>query len=361
MSSTSSGTVVMVGTGKGAFFFRGDPSRKDWSLSGPHLAGWEISALHMDRGGRIYAGTTHYSYGATFRVSDDMGKTWTELPGRPQYPESGGRKVKRIWQLTDGHPSERDTLYCGIDEAGLFVSRDRGNTWNEVTGLTRGQKTEEWFPGGGGLCLHTILVDPNNARRMWVAISAVGMFRTTDGGETWTSCVAGLPTMPTGAEGTPECCCVHKVVLHPRDSNTLYMQFHGGVFRSTDGGDSWQKIENGLPGNFGFPMAISRRGELFVAPLQSDEQRFFKDGRFAVYKSTNGGERWTAMTSGLPSDPQYVSVLRDAMACDPHEPAGVYVGTTMGEVWHSTDAGERWAKLPGQFPRVEVVRAFATA
>jgi photosystem II stability/assembly factor-like uncharacterized protein len=357
--SNSTGTLVTIGTNKGAFFFHGDKARKNWTVSGPHLPGWEVSAIHRDRGGLIFLGTTHYVYGATFRVSDDMGKTWNELSGRPQYPEASGRKVKRIWQLTDGHPSQPQSLLCGVDEAGIFVSHNRGETWQEMTGLTHPRKTGEWFPGNGGLCLHTILVDPNNPKRLWVAISAVGFFRSTDGGETWEETVGGLPAMPTGVEGTPECRCVHKVVLDPRNSNTLYMQFHGGVFRSTDAGSSWKPIENGLPGNFGFPMVISKRGELFIAPLQADEQRFMKDGKFRIYKSSDGGESWAPKSAGLPADPQFVGVLRDAMAVDPHDTPGVYVGTTMGEIWASNDSGETWMNLPGQYPRIEVVRAYA--
>lgn len=225
--------------------------------------------------------------------------------------------------------------------------------------LISGRNVKDWFPGNGGLCLHTILVDPKNAKRMWVGISAVGMFRTRDGGETWTAINNGLPQMPTGAEGSPTCCCPHKPVLDPRDANTLYMQFHGGVLGSTDAGDSWHPIENGLPGNFGFPLVISNRGELFICPLQADEQRFFKDGEFRFYKSTNGGDAWTPMSKGLPGQPQFVSVLRDAMAVDAHDLAGVYVGTTMGELWCSPDAGQSWSQLPGNLPRIETVRAYS--
>lgn len=355
-----SNTVVIVGTNKGAFIYKGDKSRREWAISAPHMPGWEVSALHLDPGGRIFLGTTHYVYGATFRVSDDMGQTWNELKGRPAYPEESGRKVKRIWQIMTS-PADKNTLLCGVDEAGLFVSRDRGETWNESKALTSGSDVKDWFPGNGGLCLHSILVDPKNAKRMWVGISAVGMFRTTDGGESWKPINNGLPQMPTGAEGSPTCCCPHKPVLDPRDSNTLYIQFHGGVLRSTDAGNSWHPIESGLPGNFGFPMVISQKGEIFICPLQADEQRFFKDGKLRVYKSSNRGESWSATTKGLPTDrdPQFVSVLRDAMAVDAHDPAGVYVGTTMGDVWASNDAGESWMKLPGNLPRIETVRAYS--
>ena len=326
----------------------------------PHLPGWEVSALHMDPGGRIFLGTTHYVYGATFRVSDDMGQTWNELKGRPTYPESSGRKVKRIWQIMTS-PADKNTLLCGVDEAGLFCRRDRGESWNEVKALTSGPDVKDWFPGNGGLCLHTILVDPKNAKRMWVGISAVGMFRTTDGGESWQAINNGLPQMPTGAEGSPVCCCPHKPVLDPTDSNTLYMQFHGGVLRSTDGGDSWHAIENGLPGNFGFPDGHQQEGRDLHLPAAGRRAAVLQ-GRQASASTnrSNGGESWKPPSKGLPTDrdPQFVSVLRDAMAVDPHDPAGVYVGTTMGDVWASNDAGESWSKLPGNLPRIETVRAY---
>ena len=331
-------TIVIVGTNKGAFIYAGDKSRRDWAISAPHMPGWEVSALHMDRGKppRIYAGTTHHSFGATIRVSDDHGRSWREMEARPQHSKESGFKSERIWQIANGHSSEPQTIYAGLADAGLFVSCDRAESWQEVSALSHIPNRAGWFPGNGGLCLHTILVDPKDAKRMWVAISAVGVFRTTDGGESWHECNNGLPKMETGVKENPTCCCVHKVVLDPKNSNTLFMQFHGGVFKSTDGADSWQRIESGLPGNFGFPMVISARGELFIAPLEADEKRYFKDGKFAIYRSRDAGISWTAQTKGLPSEPQYVGVLRDAMAADTLEPAGVYVGTTMGEVFSTS-------------------------
>lgn len=355
--ANQSGTTVMAGTQKGAFFFHSDASRKEWKMTGPHLPGWEVSAVHRDAGGRIYLGTTHYVYGATFRCSDDNGQTWREMKAKPEYAPEKDRKIKRIWQVISS-PHEKDTLFCGVDEAGLFISRDRGETWSEVDGLTSRENVKEWMAGGGGLCLHTILIDPKSKDRMWVAISAVGAFRTDDGGKTWKHCNQGLPGMPTGVEGTPSCYCVHKVVLDPKDPSKMYMQFHGGVLKSDDAGDSWSKIEEGLPGNFGFPMVVTKKGELFIAPLQADEQRYFKDGKFRIYRSNNNGQRWEALSNGLPGGPQFVGVLRDAMAVDGSDPAGVYVGTTMGEIWYSADAGNAWAQIPGQLPRIEMIRAY---
>ncbi|HEX8598981.1 MAG TPA: exo-alpha-sialidase [Chloroflexia bacterium] len=362
----ASAVTVLVGTTKGAFFFHSDGARQNWEMTGPHLDGWEIYSLcgvnGEGRGGdRIFAGTSHFVYGPTIRVSDDMGANWTQVEAGPRYSQESGFKLNRIWQIVPGHtdqPGQPGTLYAGVDEAGLFTSCDGGITWDEVTGLTGHPSREDWGPGNGGLCLHTILVDPDNARRMWVGISAVGVFRTQDGGETWQICNNGLPQVATGIRNHDVGRCVHKLVLDPGDSNTLYCQFHGGVFKSTDAADSWQPIENGLPGNFGFPMGITGRGDLFVIPLESDMQRHMKDGRLRVYRSQDRGENWEVTEHGLPEQPHYVGVLRDALAVDSMEPAGVYFGTSMGELFYSADAGESWSRLPGQFPRITSIKAW---
>lgn len=355
------GVLLMVGTMKGLFLFTSDSSRRTWTMTGPHLAGWEVSAVHLHRGRsgsppRLFAGTKHYSYGATFRVSDDMGASWREMVGRPEYSKESGFKVNRVWQIVS-HPTESDTLLCGIDEAGLFKSTDAGQTWQEIRSLTSAPDRRAWFPGNGGLCLHTIVIDRTNPDRIWLGISAVGAFRTTDGGNSWHECRAGLEQMDSGEAGRPKICCIHKIVQDPKDPDTLYAQHHPGVYRTTNGGDSWEKVETGLPGNFGFPMVISRKGELFVAPLQADEMRYMKDGRFRVYRSRNGGKNWQATGKGLPEG-RFVGVLRDAMATDGMAPAGVYVGTTMGEVFWSNNAGDSWKQLPYTFPRIEMVKAF---
>ena len=361
--------TVLVGTNKGAFFFHSDTDRRNWEMTGPHLDGWEIYSLcglngngHENGGNgggnRVFAGTSHFVYGPTIRFSDDLGATWTQVEAGPGYSEESGFKLNRIWQIVPGHDTEPGTLYAGVDEAGLFASRDGGTTWEEVTGLTQHPTRDEWAPGNGGLCLHTILIDPGNPRRMWVGISAVGALRTEDGGQTWQTCNQGLPQLATGVRTQDVGRCVHKLVLDPKDSNTLYCQFHGGVFKSTDAADSWQPIEEGLPSNFGFPMGISASGDLFVVPLESDMQRHVKDGQLRVYRSQDGGAHWAPAGEGLPEQPHYVGVLRDAMAVDTLEPAGVYFGTSMGEVFYSPDAGEHWDRLPGQFPRITSIKAW---
>ncbi len=352
---------LLVGTTKGAFFFHADEKRRDWRLTGPHLAGWEVYSLLGDsrRGDRIYAGTNHYVYGPTVRISDDLGETWYQVEASPRYTKESGHTLKRIWQLEPGHASEPETVWAGVDEAGLFVSRNRGESWEEILSLTSHPTRPAWFPGNGGLCLHTILVDPADPRRMWVGISAVGIFRTEDAGETWTPRNEGIPVIPVETADPTVCRCPHKLVLNPDDSDTLYLQYHGGVLRSTDGADSWQPIEQGLPGNFGFPIVVTAAGDLFVVPLD-EEHRCVWGGDLRVYRSRDRGESWQPLENGLPEQPTYVGVLRDAMATDSLEPAGVYFGTTMGEVYCSPDAGESWTALPGMFPRITCVRTWVT-
>jgi hypothetical protein len=368
MAGKTDKVTVLVGTIKGAFFFHSDAERKNWTMTGPHLDGWEIYSLygegastngHKDNGaGRIFAGTSHFVYGPTIRVSEDMGESWTQVEASPRYSEESGFKLNRIWQIVPGHPTQPGTLYAGVDEAGLFASHDNGASWDEVTGLSKHYTRSEWGPGNGGLCLHTILIDPTNAQRMWIGISAVGVFRTDDGGLSWKVCNNGLPQGPTGVRNQEVGRCVHKIVLDPKDPNTLYCQFHGGVFKSTDAADSWQPIETGLPGNFGFPMGVTASGNLFVIPLESDMQRHVKDGRLLVYRSRDGGQNWAPTGQGLPDQPHYVGVLRDALAVDNLSPAGVYFGTSMGEVFYSPDAGEHWDRLLGQFPRITMIKAW---
>lgn len=358
----STRVVVMVGTTKGAFFFHSDAARRDWTMTGPHLPGWEVYSLRGTTNGRprIFAGTGHFVYGATIRVSDDLGESWNELPGSPRYAEESGFKLERIWQIAESHPSTPEVMYAGVEEAGLFVSRDRGEHWNEVSALTAHPTRPHWFPGGGGLCLHTVLVDPRNPRRIWVAISAVGVFRSDDGGESWHTRTDGLPRVATGGSEEGIDHCVHKMVLDPSNPDRLYMQYHGGVFRSENGGDLWEPIESGLPGNFGFPMCVAADGALFVVPLTSDEQRYVPEGRLRVYRSTDGGDHWSPVGSGLPEAPHYVGVLRDAMSVDSLDPAGICFGTTSGEIFHSADAGESWDRLPAQLPRITCVESWVT-
>jgi hypothetical protein len=339
-------TKVMIGTAKGLFVARSDDNAA-WRLDGPYLAGWEVSTT-LDAGGRMLVGTTHYAYGATVRVSDDDGQTWTQPDGQPRYAEGSPYKVNRIWELVPGHGGR---LYCGVDEAALFTSDDRGQSWQEVVGLTALPSRPHWNAGGGGLCLHTILPHPTDPQTLWIGISAVGLFRTKDAGATWANLNKTLPALPTGSPDESATCCVHRVALDPTDPRTLYMQYHGGVLRSVDNGDHWTAIENGLPGNFGFPMVAAPSGRLVIVPLEGEGTRYVKEGRLRVFASDDRGDSWRPTEAGLPGDPRYVGVLRSAMAADRKSELVVF-GTTLGELYASPDAGRSWQPIPGQFQRV---------
>ncbi len=350
--------VLLIGTVKGAFFYHSDDSRTKWKLTGPHLSGWEIFSLCGDsRNGRILAGTEHWQHGSTIRTSKDFGATWEGVKRDPKFPQDSKAELKHIWQIVPGHASEPGTWYAGVDDAALFVSRDDGTTWDELTGLTSHPTRPRWTPGFGGLCLHSIVVDPMNAKRLWVGISSTGVFRTEDGGKTWRLCNEGLPNIAPEFIKDPDMGrCVHKLVLDPSKPNSLAMQFHGGVFVSQDGADSWQRISRGLPHDFGFPMAATARGDLFMVPLIGGDNRVVPDGALKVWRTRDRGRTWRAMTKGLPQKDHFVGVLRDAMASDPLTPSGIYLGTTGGEIFFSKNDGDSWEKLPASFPRITTLK-----
>jgi photosystem II stability/assembly factor-like uncharacterized protein len=353
---------VLVGTNKGVFMYVSDEERKRWNLKGPFLNGWEAYSVLGDsrHGNRIYAGTSHAAYGATIRVSDDFGETWSQIADGPRYAQETGFSLNRIWQIVPGGPSQQDTLYAGVEEAGLFVSHDGGATWRELDSLTKHPTRPEWFGGAGGLCLHTILIDPGNSKRIWVAMSAVGVFRSDDGGETWKVCNKGLNRAATGQPDERIGYCIHKMVGSPDDPNTLYMQEHSGVFMSADAGDSWIPIEEGLTLQedhpFGFPIAVGPNGDLFLIPLESSEKRSMRGGKLLVWSRRRGDSKWEPIGDVVPDEPKHVSVLRDAMSVDSLDPYGLYFGTSSGEVFCSLDRGVTWERLPGQFSRILCVK-----
>ena len=350
--------VLLIGTVKGVFLYHSDERREKWKLTGPHLGGWEIFSLCGDsRNRRILAGTLSFQHGSTIRTSQDFGATWSGVKRDPKFAKDAKAKLKHIWQIVPGHPSQPGTWYAGVDDAALFVSRDDGDTWSELTGLTSHPTRPIWAPGFGGLCLHSVVVDPTNPLRLWVAISAVGVFRSDDGGKNWTLCNDGLPNTVPGFLKEPCGRCVHKLVLDPAKPGALVLQFHGGVFKSDNAGDTWTRISAGLPHDFGFPMAATLR-DLFVVPLLADNNRVVPEGKLKVWRSRDGGRTWRALTKGLPQKEHYVGVLRDAMTADPLSPAGVYLGTTGGELFYSRNDGDAWEKLPAQFPRITTLKTW---
>lgn len=353
--------VLLIGTVKGVFLYETDERRADWKLTGPHLGGWEIFSLCGDaRNGRILAGTGHFTHGPTIRTSNDFGATWTGVERDPRFAKGTKAELKHIWQIVPGHPSQPGTWYAGVDDAALFVSRDDGRTWDELAGLTNHPTRPRWMGGFGGLCLHSIVVDRDNPRRLWVGISAVGVFRSDDAGETWKLCNEGLHNVaPDFIQDEDLGRCVHKIVADPTRPNTLLMQFHGGVFKSENGAESWTRISNGLPHDFGFPIAMTQRGDVFVVPLIADENRVVPDGALKVWRSRDQGKTWRALTTGLPQKDHFVGVLRDAMTADSLSPGGVYLGTTSGEIFYSKDDGEKWEKLPAQLPRITTLKTWA--
>lgn len=352
------GITLAVGTAKGLFLFESAAAGGPFKLSGHHLEGWEVSSILLrPRDGTIdlLAGTVHYAYGAVLRRSCDGGRAWTQPGARPAYPEGSPYKTNRIWQLCAPDPADPNLIYAGIDEAALFVTRDDGESWRLVDSLTNHPSRAGWMPGGGGLCLHTIIPDHANRDRMWVGVSAAGVFKTTDGGKSWDHANNGLASVPTGTDEPSTAYCIHKIVQHSAKPDTLFMQFHGGVYISEDGAKSWQRRESGLPSNFGFPMVMTRDHTLVIAPLESDGTRYFADGRFSVYRSQDEGRSWSRATAGLPDTPTFTGVLRDAMCTDGDN--GVYLGTMSGQVVASADAGASWQTVEASLPRILCVRA----
>lgn len=358
---------LLVGTNKGVFQYVADENRKQWSLKGPALNGWEVYSILGDsrRGDRLFAGTSHAAYGPTIRVSDDYGETWRQIAHGPRYAPETGFALNRIWQLASAGERAPDTLYAGAEEAGLFVSRDRGETWTELDALTKHPTRPNWFGGAGGMGLHTIVVDPRDENRIWVAMSAVGVFRSDDGGQSWKTCNKGLNRAATGQQDDSIGFCVHKMVMDPSDPDTLYMQEHSGVFISHDGGDSWQVYEEGLTMHaddrpFGFPIAVAPNGDQFLIPLESSEKRTMRDGQLLVWSRRRGEPSWRPIGDAMPDEQRHVSVLRDAMAVDSFEPYGLYFGTSSGEVFCSLDRGVTWQRLPGQLSRILTVKVWVT-
>src|ERR1700680_446002 len=379
---------VLVGTRKGAFILTSDGKREKWDVSGPHFAGWEMYHLKGSPAdpNRVYASQTSGWFGQIIQRSDDGGKTWHQ-PGTPpgEKPEPGPPKAasnkfaydtsaetgkpltthqwydgtqhpwefKRVWPL-EPSLSDPDTVYAGVEDAAIFRTTDGGQTWEELSGLRGHGSGPRWSPGAGGMCLHTILIDPSKPNRMFIAISAAGAFRTDDGGKSWRPINRGLVSqfMPDPAAEVGH--CVHHIAMHPKRPGVLFMQKHWDVMRSDDAGDSWHEISGNLPTDFGFAIDVHAHEPetIYVVPIKSDSEHYVPEGKLRVYRSRGGGNEWEALTKGLPQKNCYVNVLRDAMAVDTLDKCGVYFGTSGGQVYASADAGDSWAPIVRDLPAV---------
>ena len=381
---------ALIGTKKGAFILTADGKRKQWNVDGPHFAGWELYHLKGSPANpnRLFASQTSSWFGQIIQRSDDGGKTWHQPgtpPGEPTTTPDGMPKgesnkfvydtssetgkpltthqwydgtqrpweFKRVWHL-EPSLTDPDTVYAGIEDAALFRSSDGGQTWKELAGL-RDVKGNLWQPGAGGMCLHTIMQDPSNPRRIYIAISAAGTFRTDDGGMTWRAMNRGLKSQyelpdPDAEVGH----CVHRIAMHPSRPNVLFMQKHWDVMRSDDAGESWHEVSGNLPTDFGFPIDVHAHEPetVYVVPIKSDSEHFPPDGKLRVYRSRTGGNEWEALTKGLPQRDCYVNVLRDAMAVDSLDPCGIYFGTSGGQVYGSADAGDSWTPIVRDLPAI---------
>ena len=383
---------VLIGTKKGAFILTSDGRRQKWAISGPHFAGWEVyhmkgSPVEPDR---IYASQTSGWFGQIIQRSDDGGRTWHTPGSKPEdlVGESGMPKgesnrfvydtkppngkpltthqwydgtqhpweFKRVWHI-EPSPNDPDTAYAGVEDAAIFRTTDGGASWHELAGL-RGHGTgPQWSPGAGGMGLHTILIDPKNPRRIYIAISAAGCFRSDDGGTTWKPINRGLRSQYIPDPDAEIGHCVHRIAMHPSKPNTVYMQKHWDVMRSDDGGENWIEVSGNLPSDFGFPIEVHAHEPetIYVVPITRDSLHYPPEGKLRVYRSRTGGkddQGWEALTSGLPQSDCYVNILRDAMAVDSLDPCGVYFGTTGGQVYASANGGDSWSPIVRDLPGV---------
>jgi photosystem II stability/assembly factor-like uncharacterized protein len=355
--------LVLVGTMKGAFLLRSSGARKRWDVGGPWFPGHSVYAMaYDDRSGKpkLWAGTNSMHWGGVLRTSRDFGRSWTNPEAaNVKFPVETGASLKQIWKIRPGRREEPDTLYCGVEPAALFESKDAGETWSLNRGLYEHPHRARWQPGGGGLCLHTILPDEGNEKRLFVAISTGGVYRTDDGGRTWQARNHGVRAQYLPDKYPEFGQCVHKVVAHPSRPERLFLQNHWGLYRSDDGGDSWKDIARGVPSDFGFCMAMHPHDSetVYIVPIESDEFRCTPEGKLRVYRSRNAGGSWEALTRGLPQKEALECVLRDAMSVDAYNPAGVYFGNRSGMVYGSADGGTTWSRLIGGLPPVVSVEA----
>src|SRR5688500_13401551 len=355
--------LLLVGTMKGAFLLRADNARRQWEVGGPYFPGSQVYAMAYDaRAGRqrLWAGPNSMHWGGLLSSSDDFGKTWTNPEAaNVKFPEGTDTALKQIWQIAPGRDAEQDTLYCGVEPAAIFISRDAGETWSLNEGLWNHPQRPLWEPGGGGLCLHTILLDPVDLQRVRVAISTGGMYVSEDGGTSWRPSNRGVRADFLPDKNPEFGQCVHKVVQSKVQPDRMFLQNHWGLYRSDDRGESWTDIANGVPSDFGFAMAIHPKNhdQAWIVPLESDQFRCTPEGKRRVYTTRDAGERWEAMTDGLPQSEAFETVLRDAMTVDAFEPVGVFFGTRSGKLFGSADEGRSWTSIADALPPIVAVKA----
>jgi photosystem II stability/assembly factor-like uncharacterized protein len=357
---------VLVGTKKGAFILNSDAKRQKWEIAGPHFAGWELYHLKGSPAdpNRVYASQCSGWFGQMIQRSNDGGKTWEPVgnkftyegvPGTHQWYDGKPHpwEFKRVWHL-EPSLTDPDTVYAGIEDAALFRSTDGGQNWTELPGLREHGSGPKWQPGAGGMCLHTIIQDPKNKQRMYIAISAAGAFRTDDGGKSWKPINKGLHSQYIPDPNAEVGHCVHHVAMHPAKPDTLFMQKHWDVLRSDNAGDQWQEVSGNLPTDFGFVIDVHAHEPetIYVVPIKSDGEHFPLEGKLRVYRSRTGGNQWEELSKGLPDKDCYVNVLRDAMSVDSLDKCGVYFGTTGGQVYASADAGDTWSAIAEHLPAV---------
>lgn len=363
VSAKNGDVIVLVGTMKGAFVLHSNKSRKKWDVGGPYSIGAPVYAMAFDqRQGRrrLWWAQQSFQWGTVLCSSDDYGKTVTEPETYSvKFPPESQLTLKNIWQITPGRNDDPDTLYCGVEPAALFESHDAGKTWLPVEGLLNHPHRPKWQPGGGGLCLHTIVPDAMNPKRMLIAISTAGAYRTDDGGATWQARNNGVRAEFLPDKHPEFGQCVHKVVQHPDRPERLFLQNHWGLYRSDDGGNSWKDMANGVPSDFGFCMAVHPRDPetVYIVPIESDQYRCTPEGKLRVYRTKNAGKSWEPLTRGLPQKNAMETVLRDALATDTCDPAGVYFGTRSGKVYGSSDGGNSWKVIMEGLPAVVCVKA----
>jgi photosystem II stability/assembly factor-like uncharacterized protein len=361
-----SGVRVLVGTRKGAFILTSDGKRQRWNISGPHFAGWEI--YHMKASpadsNRLYASQTSGWFGQLIQRSNDGGATWEPVGNEFKYEGETGThqwydgtphpwEFKRVWHL-EPSLADPDTVYAGVEDAAIFRSTDGAKTWHELPGLRGHGSGSRWQPGAGGMGLHTIVLDKSHPQRIFIAISAAGVFRTDDAGKSWRPMNRGLKSQYIPDPNAEVGFCVHRIAMHPARPNVLYMQLHWDVMRTDDAGESWHEVSGNLPTDFGFPIDVHAHepDTVYVVPIKSDSEHYPPEGKLRVYRSRTGGNEWEPLTRGLPQSDCYVNVLRDAMAVDSCDSCGVYFGTTGGQVYGSADSGDTWAPIVRDFPAV---------